>query len=349
MTVAPGARPVAVLVIGLLVGGLVAPVATGGSVGQQSQPEIDNTVTRIEVAENGSARWTVRIRTRLDTDQQVDEYVAFQARFRNDTAAYLGPFRTRMRGVVANAENATGRRMRARDFAASTSIQEVPRRWGVVTYEFTWTNFAAREEGEVVVGDVFGGGFFIAANDTLQVVAPDGFAATRIDPDPDRRDGGVVAWTGREDFADGRPTVAFAPAGGQTGEGGSVLDGIAGAAVVGLVVVVLLGLGGAVLYRRRRRSRGAPGPTERTGGETGDVPAVGGDAQGASAVLTDEERILDLLEANGGRMRQAAIAEEFDWSASKTSRVVGQMAEEGSVEKLQLGRENLVSLPDEGP
>jgi uncharacterized membrane protein len=46
-------------------------------------------------------------------------------------------------------------------------------------------------------------------------------------------------------------------------------------------------------------------------------------------------------------MRQAVIAEEFDWSASKTSRVVGRLSDEGSVEKLQLGRENLVTLPDE--
>ncbi|MFC3958984.1 helix-turn-helix transcriptional regulator [Halovivax cerinus] len=59
------------------------------------------------------------------------------------------------------------------------------------------------------------------------------------------------------------------------------------------------------------------------------------------------ERVLDLLEANGGRIRQAEIAEECDWSASKTSRVVGELVDEGVVEKLQLGRENLVSMPDE--
>jgi Uncharacterized membrane-associated protein/domain len=63
--------------------------------------------------------------------------------------------------------------------------------------------------------------------------------------------------------------------------------------------------------------------------------------------LTDEERVRELLELNGGRIRQADIAAEFDWSDSKTSRVVGRMADDGSVEKLQLGRENLVALPDE--
>jgi len=348
MAVSPRAGAVvSVALVGLLLGGALAPVVTGGALAQQSQPETDNTVTRIEVFENGSARWTVQIRTRLDTDRRVEEYGAFQSRFRNDTDQYLGPFRTRIRGVVANAESATGRQMGATEFTATTSVQEVPRRWGVVTYEFTWTNFAAREDGRVVVGDVFGGGFFIAADDALQVVAPDGYGIARTDPAPDSREDGVVTWNGREDFADGNPTVAFTPAAGQTGGDGALLGDLTGIAVAGLVVVVLLGLVGAVLYGRRDGDTGGPdGTVEAAGGPPASSAGGAGDG-GGSQVLTDEERVVDLLEANGGRVRQAEIAESFDWSASKTSRVVGRMAEEGSVEKLQLGRENLVTLPGE--
>lgn len=67
----------------------------------------------------------------------------------------------------------------------------------------------------------------------------------------------------------------------------------------------------------------------------------------ASATATDEERVLELLESRGGRVPQAAVVEAFDWSTSKTSRVLTRMAEEGTIEKLQLGRENLIRLPDD--
>lgn len=46
---------------------------------------------------------------------------------------------------------------------------------------------------------------------------------------------------------------------------------------------------------------------------------------------------------------QAAIADEFDWSAPKTSRVIGGIAEDGTIDKLRVGRENLATLPDDTP
>ena len=47
-------------------------------------------------------------------------------------------------------------------------------------------------------------------------------------------------------------------------------------------------------------------------------------------------------------MRQADIAEAVDWSKSKTSPVVSWMAEEGTVEKIRIGRENVVRLAGDG-
>jgi uncharacterized membrane protein len=63
-------------------------------------------------------------------------------------------------------------------------------------------------------------------------------------------------------------------------------------------------------------------------------------------LLSDEERVEHLLEQHGGRMRQADIVSETDWSDAKVSQLLSRMAEEGSVEKLRLGRENVISLPD---
>ena len=54
-----------------------------------------------------------------------------------------------------------------------------------------------------------------------------------------------------------------------------------------------------------------------------------------------------LLRDRDGYMKQSEIAETLDWSPSKTSRTVSRLADEDRVEKLRIGRENVVSLPDE--
>jgi hypothetical protein len=346
-------------VLALVLLGAVQPAAIGVASAQQSQPETDNTVTRIEVHANGSATWTLQFRTRLDTADRVAEYEAFQEQFRNDTGRYLDPFHDRMRGVVANAENATGREMTANGFRASTRIQEVPQRWGVVTYEFTWTNFAAQQDGTLAVGDVFQGGFFIAADDRLQVETPPGYETSRVEPDPDSREGGLLTWSGREDFADGQPTVEFEPTdSATTSEPGSPTaptrsPGPGGLTVVaGLAVLALAAFLGVVLYRRREAAdvddQPAATATDTAPAQRDTDSGSTGTSQGEETpVLTDEERVVALLEEHGGRMRQAELTDEFDWSASKTSRLVGQLAEEGTVEKLRLGRENVVALPED--
>ncbi|WP_152421880.1 DUF7345 domain-containing protein [Halorubrum saccharovorum] len=352
-------------VIGLLLTAPLLPMAAVSAAGQTAQPEADNTVTRIHVSPNGSAQWTIRIRTRLDTDDRVTEYEAFQERFRENKSRYLDSFRQRMQGVVANAANATGREMRAVNFTASTSIQEVPRRWGIVTYQFTWTGFAAQQNDSLAVGDVFQGGFFLAANDTLEMEAPTGYEISRAEPTPASRDDGVVTWVGREDFANRHPRVVFdtttesqqpdqqspSPDRATSSPFGDTRPGVV---LGGVLLVTLVGIAAYVGWRRRDDSSGSDQPesvneagdaddqTQAPAGE--DAPTD--DVATGGAVLTDPERVQDLLEANGGRMRQAAIADEFDWSASKTSRVIGNMVDEGTIEKLQLGRENLIEFDD---
>jgi len=47
-------------------------------------------------------------------------------------------------------------------------------------------------------------------------------------------------------------------------------------------------------------------------------------------------------------MRQADIVAKTGWSDAKVSQLLSAMAELGRVEKLRLGRENLISIPDDG-
>jgi hypothetical protein len=64
-------------------------------------------------------------------------------------------------------------------------------------------------------------------------------------------------------------------------------------------------------------------------------------------LLSDEERIERMLRQNGGRMKQATIVTETGWSNAKVSQLLSSMDEADRVDKLRIGRENLISLPDE--
>lgn len=309
----------------------------GGSLSaaQTDQPAANRTTTRIQMSANGSAVWTLRIRTRLETERQREEYRAFQERFRENRSRFLDSFRGNIRGVVGTARNATDREMRVTGFSATTSIQRVPRQWGTVTYRFRWTGFAADTERGLAVGDVFNGGFFIADGDSLVLVAPEAHRVVTVDPDADERDGGTVSWTGREDFRTERPRVVFKPDGATAadsseadqanGSPGQSLPepstaAVAAAVVGGLAMVVFVG------YRR----------------VNGDE-----DPETAAPLVTDEDRVEQLLSEHDGRMRQQAIASELDWSKGKTSRVLSRMADDDRIEKLRLGRENVIELTAE--
>jgi uncharacterized membrane protein len=96
---------------------------------------------------------------------------------------------------------------------------------------------------------------------------------------------------------------------------------------------LLVGVG--VIAWDRFRSRPAEARSPVTRSSEGFPPPPG---------PTDEERVVRLLEANGGRMRQARIVERTDWSKAKVSLLLSGMEDDGTVHKLPIGRENVISL-----
>lgn len=61
-------------------------------------------------------------------------------------------------------------------------------------------------------------------------------------------------------------------------------------------------------------------------------------------LLSDEGKVVRLLVANGGEIRQHRITEETGWSKSKVSRICSQMHADDVVEKESVGRENIITL-----
>lgn len=133
----------------------------------------------------------------------------------------------------------------------------------------------------------------------------------------------------------------------------SVLPGI----VLGGTLILLIA--GALLYRSDRRlgdvrarvleaARGrtaSDSDVDATPPEEPDRPA----ADVPPEFLSNEDRVLQLLEDNGGRMRQTDVVDETDWSKSKVSRVLAEMEEDGQVVKVDVGKGNVVTRPEDLP
>jgi hypothetical protein len=105
-----------------------------------------------------------------------------------------------------------------------------------------------------------------------------------------------------------------------------------------------------------------------SGTTTGDATAAAGAAAGAAGagavdddegipepsvsdeeLLADDDRVVRMLKDHGGRMKQVKIVEETGWSKSKVSMLLSDMEEDGTISKLRVGRENVISLAGHEP
>ena len=82
---------------------------------------------------------------------------------------------------------------------------------------------------------------------------------------------------------------------------------------------------------------------------TEEEPPVGNESESGGAtrgpILTPEERIVELVHDSGGRMKQAEVVANVEWSESTVSRKLQRLESGGQVTRCQLGREKVVYLP----
>ncbi|WP_336024913.1 helix-turn-helix transcriptional regulator [Halobellus salinisoli] len=78
-----------------------------------------------------------------------------------------------------------------------------------------------------------------------------------------------------------------------------------------------------------------------SGGETDETPPW------EDELLSNEERVLALVEHEGGRIKQQEVARTLDWTDAKTSQVIRKMRDADKLDAFRLGRENVLVLPGE--
>lgn len=323
-----------------------------------------NTTITVVLYGNTSAQFTVRTTYVLESEAARATFADYAAAYRageTDAGPRVGPF-------VAAAERAAAVSGREMQITNVTRTGGVEGGVGTVAVHFRWTRFLTRVDNDTLRLDEalrIGGNTTwlgsLTAGQTFVLRTPPGYSIVDSGGPSFEIRNSAIRFEGPREF-DERLTVTYRQTGGVTPEPPArrLPWGLLGG---GAVVVALAA---AVVYVRRRddgedAAVADDSPDDGTGDEptpetaSGDpaAEAEGGDAgpgqepEPEPELLSDSERVERLLERNDGRMKQAAIVEETGWSDAKVSQLLSSMADDGRVEKLRLGRENLISLPDD--
>jgi hypothetical protein len=371
---------------GAVAAGERSQAVTGGE-RAQPQTGGDSAVTQtlvVDLQQNGDARWTITKTFNLTSENETEAFRSVADAFEAGETDDLGLASYRRASQLA--AESTGRDMQIANISRSTErTGTMTNGTGRLSISFTWTSFGRLAGDRFYIDDVFttGQGLWfdkLYANQQLIIRPPDGYTVfDAVAP----VQSGTIQWTGPEEFTVERlsatfertgnggpttPTPGTPTSGGPTttgttttpdeGGGGSLLW--LGLATLGIGAVVV----GYLLVRDRDLLEGG-GPGEDIGSDPSDGPGTGsgatpppvdtateaesddGDEAIDAELLSDEERVERLLEKNGGRMKQANIVKETNWSNAKVSQLLSSMEEEGQINKLRIGRENLISFPDE--
>ncbi|SEO54502.1 hypothetical protein SAMN04487948_103161 [Halogranum amylolyticum] len=332
--------------------GLAAPAAQTAQLGQDDSAQ---TTIVVNVHSDTNATWKVRTRHSLRSSEDVrafERLVDELQRGEANSSLDEGMFRN----YAELAAESTGREMEIVDVSYNGTVTD-DGTTGVLTMSFTWTNFAERtDDGGLRVGDAFttpdGGTWFpwLAEGQQLVIETPESHEVQNSFSGI--REGSVVA-TGPMDLREQPIYVVYEATPGPEPPDPLSLELVAGVGAMLLLVVA------GVLYLRQQEETVPQSDTGPASGSVvdrspddldGDDPDSG-DSDGGDDVdlslLSDEERVEYLLEQRGGRMRQADIVKQTGWSDAKVSQLLSAMADEERVNKLRIGRENLISLPNE--
>ena len=322
----------------------------------------DQVVMEIGLQSDGSARWRIESRIRLDDEAATEGFERTRDRIEADSKAFRANFTEGIRATATTAEQDTGRVMVVENISVSAEREQLPQEYGIVVFEFRWYGFAETKE-TLRAGDALDG-LFLDNKTTLLMSWPANATLAEASPEPDDGRDTAVVWDGPLEFAPGEPTVVLESE--SLSFGPELVWSISSNDVLltlGVALFVFAGLvGTGALALRRRRSadeseddKDAPAGTTAAPGESaageGAPESEAGESAGSEPpeeLLSNEERVLALLEEKGGRVKQQDVVQTLDWSETKTSEVVSDLRESNRIEVYRLGRNNVLALPGTG-
>lgn len=327
-------------------------------VGQiQAAEQASQTEIVVALQPDQSAEWTVTTSYEFADAAQREAFETTAEQYEAGDGE-AGPRVEPFENIAAQASETTDRDMEITAVSREATVNQTA---GELQLSFTWSGFLSREEGRLSLGDVFVVGEderwlrSLSEDQVLRIRAPEGYS---IESSTVSFEENTVVQRGPHQFdTEEHISMTFeesTPTQPNGEEPTGLIPFIAGgAALLGGLAI------GLFLWRRRTATTDEPAGADAGAHGNGSqgVQPPEPDAAAASegrteedlSLLSDEERVERLLEQNGGRMKQAAIVAETEWSDAKVSQLLSAMAADDRVEKLRLGRENLISLPETSP
>lgn len=272
---------------------------------------------KIQLNSDGSASWTIT-----------------QVSGLNGTVDTFAGFQQKAAALVDAAATQTQRSMGVDDDSFQTSTTITSSDSKTAEYMFTWLNFSQTENGQLIVGEVFGvSGFFnqLYGDGALQINYPANYTLKSVTPTPDERDDSTqtLQWLGTQFFVAEHPNIVLIPKGQVSANSfqqpylliGAVSAVIAAAAVAGWLL----------LANRRHKQNSK------------QLPA----ASNVALLETEEEKVIKVLRSNGGSAYQSAITEQCRFSKAKTSQLLTALEAKGVVQRHKKGRDKIVNLNEQ--
>ncbi|MCU4925827.1 DUF4897 domain-containing protein [Halobacteria archaeon AArc-dxtr1] len=306
----------------------------------------DEISVRIDITENGSATLRVDYRYELEGNASVD-WEAIEDDVDANPDEYISAESEGWQATIEQAENETDREMDLSNGNVTTDRSHSPVELGHLRFQFDWSSFASVELNRIEAGDALTG-FTLVDRAQLTLSWPDGYEATAIEPGPTTQEETSVTWNGEQSPVgeDGHPQVELIESGSSSADPEN--EPIGGELIWWSVVVVLGGVGIAV-FLVARRSDWQPGESNSKPTEAG--PATGPEPKTTQTpppeLLSNEERVLQLLEQHGGRLKQQQVVTELEWTEAKTSQVVSGLRTADEIDVFRIGRENVLVLPED--
>jgi uncharacterized membrane protein len=197
-------------------------------------------------------------------------------------------------------------------------------------YTFVWQNFSIVQDGKISFGDVFQvNNFFgqLYGDAALQLTYPFDFSVKSVTPAPyERQDSAdLLRWSRTQDLVTNKVSVVLTSTSQNIGNGndGQLYTIIVVVSAVG-VTLSLLGF-----YTSKRRKNNAISTT-----------------LAESLILSEEDKVLNLLKSVGGSIRQSEITEQCRFSKAKTSQLLATLEKSGSITRYKSGRDKIVTLKE---
>ncbi len=314
-----------------------------------------STTIKIQLQTNGDSVWTTEKKIPLETP---DDVAGWDATAANGTDGYMADFASQMKSYVARISTDAGRPMEVRDVNVTveksqpyTTSDNGSVTYGVIRYQFTWTNFAMVRGDILEVGDAFVDGLVLNSEDSVQIILPPNYKVLSVSPaydDFNDKYRPEVIWYGNSAnstdqgarlFSSGEPSITIQQ------ESGSLFSFGWWMIIPVVILSALIGFGAAYLLYRKKESPYVPPEAVIESPEPEvEQPAKPQQQAGGERYMSDEEKIIKYLEESGGQMFQSDLVKKTDFSKSKLSMVLSELKEKGKIIKIKKGKENLIRL-----